>query len=474
MQDSCSLLYYHVMRKHIILLFLFLIFHIAPASTIDLVKEELFPSLPDPAQTISSYLSYESVHHELLRESRQDTLHSRYTLRSQQVITHFGAGSYSVSAAWTRSIYTIADLFNTPYTQSNIRPVCNELFCEFNTTYNDIRISPQIRYRYSSSADTLFIREFPQSDISAHNTYFYNLLEPTFGDTIPHRNVFHLFHAAFPFDLRYGPDHRFYFSVAYTGIRNDLSESHVNTGPSDVLRGPRETSAKIRSASWELFAGLQYHTKSMFWLSYRHDQGTPDWRHTIFPHEPDTVEIIRLAEGKYSYNSLRLGYQLLSAPLNLQMQGSGSVLKGDIFLSTPVLGYFLRFVPIAHQGTATGSMRYIFFNAYADYPLRKGGFLFTPRMDLIWARIWSDLELDARLQFGLQDIFIENTYIHALYILTPGAKFSIPLWDDVKLLLNIEQMIPIIKTVFPEPPPPPTGISRYGGLTISAGVHMSW
>jgi hypothetical protein len=116
------------MRKYTVQLSFFLIIHFASASTIDLLKEELFPSLPDTVQSISSSLNYESIHHELLRESRQDTLLSRYTLRSQRVKTYFFAGSYSISAVWTRSIYAIADLFNTPYTLTALRPVSNEFF----------------------------------------------------------------------------------------------------------------------------------------------------------------------------------------------------------------------------------------------------------------------------------------------------------------------------------------------------------
>jgi len=449
-------------------------FHNVSASTIDILHKELFPSFPDSVHMLSSRLGYESVHHELLRESYTDSLFSRYTLRSQRVSTHFSNGSHAVSASWARSVYTIADAFYTPYTYTGIRPVAHDLQCAFHTTLKGVHVGPAIRYRYSTSADTLFVREFPKSEISAYNTYFFNLLEPTFGDTLPYRNQYHLYHATFPFDVGYGPDHRFYFSIAFTGSRNDLSESHVNTGRFEVLQGPRETLCRSHSLSWELFSAWRFHTHSMFWLAYRHDRASLAWRHILFPHEPDTVEIIDLAEGESTYRSLRFGYRMLSAPLDLKVQGSGGILQGYLSLSTPVLGYFLRFLPIAHQGTATGSMRYILFNAYADYPLQKGGFIITPRLDLIIARARTDLELDARLQFGLQDILIENYYIHDFYILTPGCKMLIPLWDEVSLSLDIEQILPIIKTVYPEPPPLPPDIRRYGGLTISAGVQMSW
>ncbi|MBW6457968.1 MAG: hypothetical protein K0B52_02280, partial [FCB group bacterium] len=216
------------MQKYLFSLLLILSFHHVSASTIDMLHKELFPSLPDSLHALSFRLAYESAHHELLRETYPDSLLSRYTLRSQSVNTSFGVGAHAVSVSWTRSTYTIADAFYTPYTQTGIRPVAHDFRCTFHGGWDGVHIGPVIRFRSSVSGDTLFIREFPKSETSAYNTYFFNLLEPTFGDTIPYRNRSHLFHAAFPFDLGYGSDHRFYFSIAYTGTRNDLSESHVN------------------------------------------------------------------------------------------------------------------------------------------------------------------------------------------------------------------------------------------------------
>lgn len=420
-----------------------------------------------------NYLHYDVFHHELLRESRNDTLISRYTLRSQRIQTNYAVTNYSVFAEWTRSVYTIADAFQNSYINMQPRPVSHAFKFKLQTHKKEWLIQPEIGYAFSGFSDTLFIRKFPSSETYALNNYFFDLLPATFGDTLPYQYNVNRFQGACLSSKTFN-NRKLYLYLQYSRTWNHVSEFHVNTSEFDALSGPRESLLTQLSSSWHIQSGLQLNETSLFRVGYQYHRFPLSWNHTVFPDDPDTIEIVNLAEGITHYHALQLGYQLLSAPFHLQLHTAAGIAQGNISASTPVLGYVFRILPISHQGEVIGRMHYLLGHLYLDYPIQSGKWMFTPRLDLLAARSWSDITIDAQLEFGLADIHQEQEYIHAAYIASLGLKTDIFLSENLYFTMNMDQLIPVIKTIYPEPPPPtPTDTKFYGGLSFSMGIYLT-
>lgn len=421
-----------------------------------------------------SKLFYSNDHQEILRESRNDTLLSRYTYRKQYLELNYSGIRYSLFGSWSRDMINFDNVLNTDYTHVNMTPIGQNFTLKFQTAIQDWTLQPGIYYSFSRVQDTLFIHQFPTSDISAYNSYFFNLLPETFGDTIPFQNAYD----AFQFEIlgqNIKDEGGLFFDIKYRHRSNRLSEAHINTGSNVKLQGPRESLCTLNYSSINVKAAWKLNKHSMIRMGLNYNFLPLNWHHTVFPDDPDTLDIVTLAQGNTRSLNSQLGYHLLSKPLNAHFTVAGGMMSNTTHASTPVLGYILRILPISHQGDFDLTSRYIMATSHIDYPLHMNKSTITPRLDLTAARFWSEINLEALLQFGLEDIDLQEQYIHAAYITAIACKADIALNSDLFLNIDIEQVIPYIKTISPVIiPPPPDGIKRYGGLSVSMGVSMTW
>lgn len=414
-------------------------------------------------------LYYDVDHQELMRESRNDTLLSRYTIRSQNLRFQYKGKDLSYDASWSRKIFDIDDILSSDYSYSNIKPESHTLSFRIQTDLNKYLLSSGIQYAFSRTSDTLFITDYPSSDQSAMNKYFFDLLPQTFGDTLPYRYASDMFKTHFRIS-----DDQFMFYLEYSQYAVRLNETHMNTSD-NALNGPRESLCRLSYSSLKAFGSWKINGQSMIWAGANYAALPLNWKHTVFPDDPDTLERVNIAEGGTRSLNAQLGYQLLSFPVNIKSTVASGFTNNSTEASTPVLGYVLGFLPISHQANMNIANSYLLAHLHADYPLKKGDFILTPRFDLIAGRVWTDLSLQALLQFGLEDIDIQEEYIHAVYISSFACSAQIPINKDLCLWLDAEQLIPFVKTISPiTPTPPPDDIMRYGGLSVKAGVSMTW
>jgi hypothetical protein len=460
-------MYQHT-RKYLLLLLCFISF--VQAKTFDMLTNTFSLSTPDTSQLQSNYLNYGIEHQELLRESKNDTLLSRYTLREQHVELNYTFKKFSIYTSWSRNILSMSDAFNTDYTSTNPRPISNGFNLKAQTKINNWLLQPGIHYAFSSLSDTLFINEYPVSETIAYNNYLFNLLPETFGDTIPYQNSFNNYYVEL-----LASDQRLLFYLKYTNTINRLTESHINTSSNDKLNGPRETLCKLNYSHIRAIAGWHATRNSYVWMGLNYSFSPLNWDHTILPDTPVASEIDTIAKSNTQSFNAQLAYQLLRFPVNFQAILSSGNVRNTSMARTPVLGYVLGILPVSHRADIDLRSSYILTHLHFDYPLKTGNSVFTPYVDMIASRFWSDISLLALLQFGLEDIDYQEHYIHAAYIATIGCKAKIALNQDLFLTFNVDQLLPYIKTISPEPPTPiPSDIKRYGGLSISAGVSMSW
>ncbi|MDZ7797748.1 MAG: hypothetical protein U5N56_12230 [Candidatus Marinimicrobia bacterium] len=344
----------------------------------------------------------------------------------------------------------------------------------FQKSISSWEVTPRLGYTYSAEEDTLFIREYPRSQSSAYNNYFFNLLPATFGDSIPCGASLHQAAAAIKMNKKYRKGHLF-LSAEYVHNFFSFTESHVNTGPHQKIRGPQESLLLQDPSSLKFTAAWQFDANNQLYLSYRYRNFPLNWEHTLFPDDPDTLEIIELASGRLFSHALQSGYCFRKKNSGLLLNVSGASLKVDLSASTPVLGYIFNILPISHQGEIDGRLQYILAHLYAGHSLHAGPVTLIPRIELFASRIYSNYLLDLQLEFGLEDVHENEKYVHALYIVSPGLKAEIALNSELVFTLNAEQLIPHVKTVYPElPPQPPSDIRRYGGLSLSAGISLTW
>ncbi len=443
------------------------------ASTFDLLSSYFILNIPDTSDMNKSALNYHVDHNEIFRSSLNDSLLSRYTLREQNAsFTHSG-NNCSLNLGWSRKVYRLSDIFDSDYSTADFLPVSYSFKVKIQSHINDWLIQPGLNYSFSRSSDTLFITEFPVSEQSAYNTYFFNLLPQTFGDTIPYSNSSDAFSADILVHKNKG-DQSFLFYLKYLGFFNKLMESHINTSNNN-LNGPRESICRFNYSGIKGSAVWTINKHSAVWMGVSYTFSPLKWDHTVFPDQPDTLEIIKISEGNTHALNVHAGYQLLSAPFALSASVAGGFINNHTHISTPVLGYIFRILPISHQAEAELSSNYLLTHIHFDHPFSTSGFSFTPRADIIAGRFWSDISIQALLQFGLEDIDIEESYIHAVYIGSLGFSGKVAINRDLFFTFEADQLIPYVKTVSPvTPPPPPDNIKRYGGLSIKLGVSMNW
>ncbi len=463
---------FRILKTILIIFCTFFIFSFA--STFNIISNAFSLSIPDSTSKGLSYLHYDIDHQELLRETKNDTLLSRYTLRQQHFEFNYVVNKYSLYASWSRNLLGFADLFNTDYTSSSPKTISNNIDLKAQARFKNWLVQPGINYSFSRVQDTLFIIDFPRSDVLAANLYFFDLLPETIGDTIPYNNSFDAFQIELLASKR-KQDQSIFFYFNYVKFIDRLTESHENTSSNDKLYGPRKTLLTFNYSSIKAQVGWQINAHSLFWTGINYHFSPLSWKHTVFPNGPDTTEIVQLASGKINSFHAQLGYKTLSLPLGLQATLSTGYLTNISEARTPVLGYVLRILPISHQANLMATSNYLLTHIHLDYPIKAGNSIFFPQLDVIAARFWTDVSLEALLQFGLEDIDYEEYYVHAAYITSIGCEAKIALNRNLFLIFEANQLIPYVRTISPAPPTPiPGDIKRYGGLSISAGVSMNW
>ena len=452
-----------------VLTILTIVFSFSFASSFESVNDLFSLSLPDTIDACKPMLYYNIDHQELLRESLNDTLLSRYTIRSQNLRFLYIGKDLLYDASWSRKVLNINDILNSDYSYTDITPESHTLKFNIQTSVKKYLLTSGIQYAFSRTSDTLFISDYPLSDQGAMNSYFFDLLPQTFGDTLPYRYASDMFKTHFRIS-----DRQFMFYLEYSQYAIRLNESHTNTS-NNALNGPRKSICKLRYSGLKALGSWKINEHSLIWVGANYMALPLNWKHTVFPDNPDTLERVNIADGNTQSLNAQLGYQSLTFPVNIKATIASGFTTNTSEASTPVLGYVLGFLPISHQANMTIANTYLLAYLHGDYPIEKGGFILTPRFDLVAGRVWTDISIQALLQFGLEDIDIQEKYVHAVYITSFACSAQLPINKDLSIWLDVEQLIPFVKTVSPvTPAPPPDDIKRYGGLSIKAGVSMTW
>jgi len=441
------------------------------AGTYDLLSELFSLQAPDTLQYHRSRIDYSVSHQELYRASRNDTLLSRFSLRAQDLKLNFKLGETSLFASWERGLPNMDDLFQSDYTHSEFKSVYHTFDFQMDTKIKRWHIQPGLSLNFSGTADTLFITDYPRSDQAAFNSFFFDLLPESFGDSI------HFKHNAYSINAEFlARNKKITFYASYRFNSNSLTESHMNSSSYSSLSGPRESIAKLNNSRIKFKFAYVIDPANYMWTGIDFGHYPLDWHHTIYPGDPIPSEVIQIAGGQNNSYQAQLGYRTTLKNFHIGTSITGGHIVLSDTASTPVLGYFIGFFPISHQADLDLRTSYLLGKFHADHVWTINRSYIKPRLDIIALRSWSDIDFEALLEFGLEDIQVQDQYIHSAYFFAVGCSVSIALNSDLFLDIDLEQLIPYVKTISPEPPPPPPpdGTKLYGGLSVNIGVSMTW
>ena len=429
---------------------------------------------PSIREITHSGLDYHLDHIELLRESRNDTLLSRYAIRRQYISYTQELKILKFDLLYTRDILELDDILNSDYTHTNVVPKAHTFGVNTQFEIGKHKIRPGFKYSFSGFQDTLFIKEYPSSETKIYNDYFFDLIPSTFGDSLIYKNLFHKLNFEFYIE-NFNKDKGYSFYGQFVRSQNKLSEDHFNSGDVDKLAGPRSTLNLYTSTQVNTLLSLKLSSKSIIDVGLDLGFSPLNWSHTVFPNDPDTLEIITLTDAKLKLFSCKLTYRHVENNTNFKISLHAGHIDANAHLATPVLGYLFGLLPIAHQGDFDLNTNYFQTITQIDYIFELDFLSIKPRLDLLGGLYTSHLDVLALLQFGIEDIDIQEKYLHFALLASPGINTVFNLNSDLFMYLDISQLIPIVKQLSPEPTPiVPDGISRYGGLSVSLGVGMEW
>ncbi len=462
------------MKQHKFLIAVLLLFSFFTPSHAGDIFNSFWQEYPRSGKIESNGLNYSLDHLELLRASRNDTLLSRYTIRQQHIKCTQKLKDINYRIDYHRNILDINDLFNNDYTRSTIKPDIQTIEGKIQFRMGHYLLIPGLGFSFSTFSDTLFIKKYPVSEERIYNDYFFDLLPGTFGDSILYNNTYNKFNSNLYIE-RMNATRGFSLYLDYSITHNKLNERHWNLGDVNQLQGPRESLVHFKTINFNSLVLLKVDTNAVLKLGMTFNHTPIDWSHTVFPNDPDTLEIIKLNSGKLNSFSGTFAYAHTNTKTNFDLSLRFGRTGGSSHLATPVLGYVFSILPIAHQGDITLTTHYIQFRSHIDHSFNMGIFELTPRFDIISGYYFSHLNALALLQFGIEDINIDKQYQHIAIFASPGINSKFFLNSDLHINLNISQLIPFIKQLKPEPiPVEPGNIKYYGGLSISMGVGMTW
>lgn len=433
-----------------------------------------FSNKPSVEKLDQSQLYFADEHIELLRQSRGDSLLSRYTFDKQSVDYTQILKKSTYKITYSLNTLNTSDLLNNEYIESDPQLRAHTVGIRSQFNIQKTTFIPGFQFTYSATEDTLLIKKFPQSDRSIYNNYFFDLLPPTIGDTIEYRNNSKNMDIELLVE-KMDENKGFTAYLHYSLFTNSLIEDHYNSGNVVKLQGPRSTYNFLRFSTLNGYFALKLNTNSIVKAGIDISSAPLNWSHTIFPNDPDTLEIIQLARSQIHSFSCKLAYELIKRSLHVDISLNAGRVTGDAHLSTPVLGYIFGILPISHQGDVEMRTQYLHSILHIDYPINFRHLSIYPRLDILSGFYESHLSALALLQFGIEDINFEENYVHVARIVSFGLNSIIEFNSNFYLDLDISQLIPIIKQLSPEPEPiEPSNIKQYGGLSISLGVGMTW
>ncbi len=321
---------------------------------------------------------------------------------------------------------------------------------------------------------TNLINSFPKSNNKNLNKYFFDLLQPSFGDSIyaklvnSGRSMYEVW-----FSLPLFTDLRFLFYYQYNYSKNPIEFHYQNRAQKAELQGERLIQLSPIFSGHNFAINLILNNPIIKRFQSGFNTGFIDFE-LINPGR-ERYDIVNLGSGQFQYYRVNLKSFLQSFQFFRMELGMGAASHtGDGQVATPVLGYYQYILPISHS--ADGQIRdwkSLSWLAKGSYDHNLVGFDNTLSVYYIHSRNWLDLEATTYLEFGLESGDYKTSPIYYVHLWELGYQFQYN-FNKIRFQGKIKQALPIIKEkIKKEKPAPPKPARKYretGGRFYSLSV----
>jgi len=340
---------------------------------------------------------------------------------------------------------------------------------------------------YASTNSNVYINKYyhdPEDELL--NRYFYDLLEPTFGEKIKFE----------PTHKRYAISGEYVFSyqnrlnsgliISKQIIGNNYRISYINS--TDRLAGQKKLYGPVIGDLYNFQWINEFFLKQ---LTVRTDIGYEESDilfnlNAVNPTKSGDIyiDIRELADSSLSMNKFGCGLGLeweFSNRMNLALSiatGKNSI-KGEGEVKTPVLGFEL--LPIAHQfdgGFNFDLSSWVYGLNWKHQILRRFGYNFIAG----YSNSQGILTYDnlAKMEFGIGTSRLQDKIKYRIHMYQAALKSSLKIWENYILKINIQQIVPDInkrKVKKESIPGEPSGKKKrtyWGGTIYSIGLEYQF
>ena len=213
--------------------------------------------------------------------------------------------------------------------------------------YERIHFGGGLEYNWNSAPFLINIISFPHSEDELTNKYFFDLLEPTFGEELT--NTLHVNQIGYSLwtSLPLNSNYHLGLAIRATDFDFHWRIRYINTGQEATLAGQRQIDLPIN--------GLNHYYR----LALSSDQGLVrdisvtflrnDFDYFIDNNPPDFTDLDSLGQGYIDREGYAIQFTLGEKLFEISGGLSYANYESDIFLSTPVLGFQLGILPIFHS-----------------------------------------------------------------------------------------------------------------------------
>lgn len=463
---------YKYKSKYFLLILLLISFsNVVYCDTFSTIRNILSSSKIENNYFINKQINISSNLNYIYTEYSSDSLFNKNYIHSHKIQFHspiinktlqFG-GSYHLNYSNYQKI------LNSEYTFGSINLLSKNYDLYLKTKINNHFLKFQYNYKSIENDFLLKIHEFPYSQKNLiENKYFYDLLEPTFGDSITfapkiENHIININYTA-PKIFNVHP----FINLQYQFTNINIYEKHLNiTTPK--LDGERQTQIGNNFNPYQIKIGIISKNDNKFFLGYNEIIFEPKWKQIIYPNDYD---IHTLADGNFKFSNLEFGYNNRSGNNYYYLGASQGTLKLQQELSTPVLGY-LFILPIAHQLNLDLEILHKTQIIQYGYFYKTNNFIINSEFGYIHSFISINMDYSANLEFGLTSIDENKDYLYDVNLFNLKVHSSYNYKKYLQIYFDCSQIIPYIRKISDEGPSiKPDGIKRkqYGGLMIEIGI----
>jgi len=449
-----------------------MIINIANCDTFDIVRSIFSLDKIEDNIFIDKQIKINSNLNYLYTEYSSDSLYNRSLIHFHKIQFHSPIinKKLQLGCSYEFNYSEYKNILNTEYTFGSINFLSKNYDIYLKTKLN--KHSLKIKYKHKSIDNNFLLKiyKFPHSKTdSTVNKYLYNLLEPTFGDSINFypktiNNIINIYYSA-PQIFNFYP----FINLQFHFVNMKIDERHLNTN-SPKLDGEKYTQIGNTFYPFQLKLGITSKKNNMFFFGYSETNLEPKWKQIV---SPESYDINVLSNGNFKFTNWKIGYKNNAGKKYYFLGASQGKLKWQQELSTPVLGYWF-FLPISHQLNIdlqifhkTQIVQYgIYFN--------NKHFSINPEFGYIHSLLSIDMNYIANLEYGLTSINEHKNYLYDINLFNLKLHSSYSFKEKIKIYFDCSQMIPYIRKISGGElisKPEKRKKKYYGGLMIEIGMN---